>query len=46
MIEDVYIEDFEDFMEWFADTNPNEFPDINEAMQVYFNLETYDLGAI
>lgn len=46
MIENVYIEDLESFMEWFTEVNPCEAPDMREALTIFFNLETYDLGAI
>jgi hypothetical protein len=46
MIEDLYVENFETFMEWYSNTAPTEVPDMHEAMTIFFNLETYDLGAI
>ena len=46
MIENMYIENFENFMEWFSNINPAEIPDMNEAITIYFNTETYDLGEI
>jgi hypothetical protein len=40
-MEDFYVEDFEEFMEWWAKLGPNELLDMNEAMTVYFNQDIY-----
>ena len=43
MIEEIYIEELEDFMDWYVSLNPEEFPDMHEAMTIFFNQETYKI---
>ncbi|HEY5236130.1 MAG TPA: hypothetical protein VIJ14_08135 [Rhabdochlamydiaceae bacterium] len=34
--------DLEGFVKWYAALNPNEPVDMNEAREVFFNLQRYD----
>lgn len=43
MIECLYIEDFEDFLEWYFKLNPQEIPDMHEAVTIYFNQDIYQI---
>ena len=43
MIESLYIEDIEDFFEWYFNLNPQEIPDMQEAMTIYFNQDIYQI---
>ena len=40
MIDGVFIEDFESFLDWWESLSL-EAVDMHEAMTIYFNLETY-----
>ena len=44
MIDGIFIEDFESFLDWYSNLEPKQTPDLHEAMTIYFNLETYDTG--
>jgi hypothetical protein len=43
MIENIYIDNFETFFEWYKKINPEEAPDMHEAMNIFFNLEDYEI---
>lgn len=43
MIDSFYIEQIEDFLEWYFRLNPQEIPDMHEAMTIYFNQESYQI---
>lgn len=40
MIDGIYVEDFETFLEWWRLLSPEPI-DMHEAMTIYFNLEIY-----
>jgi hypothetical protein len=44
MLEEIYFEDFQNFMEWWKRVNPRDPLDLAEAMEIYFNQDIY--GAI
>ena len=46
MIDDINFESSDHFFTWWEAQNPNDVFDMNEAMTIFFNTETYDLGAI
>jgi hypothetical protein len=43
MIDNVYIEDLEAFMEWWSGLNPADHLHMGEAMEVFFNLEQFEI---
>jgi len=36
----------EHFLSWWEELQPSDDLDMQEAMTIFFNLETYDLGAL
>lgn len=43
MIEGLYVEDFESFLDWYCRLNPNEPIDMHEAMNIFFSLEDFEV---
>ena len=46
MIDSEIFHSYEHFETWWQNLNPQDTFDIHEAKTIFFNLETYDIGAI
>jgi len=42
MIEGKTFSSQQEFMEWFRDLNPSDEIDMEEAIEIYFNMEKYE----
>lgn len=43
MLDVTMIQDMESFMQWYQQLNPMEEIDQSEAMDIFFNLEDYEI---
>ena len=46
MIDDQQFSDSHEFLSWWDSLNPSDSLDLQEAFTIFFNLETYDIGAV